>query len=215
MKSTNISKGNFFMLFNNRNRLRRYLLNVLIGLPTWLCIGILVTFSKEFGEAMGIKEKIDPGKAIMFAYVAISIGDILIGFVSQYFKSRKIALFIFYGITLLFLVLYFTVLWNSTANMMYFICAGIGFGTGFWAIFVTMAAEQFGTNIRSTATTTIPNMVRGMLAVFILPMFRFFESFTNYIQAGIITSVIIMTISTIAVFLVKETYGKDLNFIEE
>jgi MFS family permease len=215
MKSTNISKGNFFMLFNNRNRLRRYLLNVLIGLPTWLCIGILVTFSKEFGEAMGIKEKIDPGKAIMFAYVAISIGDILIGFVSQYFKSRKIALVIFYGITLLFLVLYFTVLWNSTANMMYFICAGIGFGTGFWAIFVTMAAEQFGTNIRSTATTTIPNMVRGMLAVFILPMFRFFESFTNYIQAGIITSVIIMTISTIAVFLVKETYGKDLNFIEE
>ncbi len=215
MKSTNISKGNFFMLFNNRNRLRRYLLNVLIGLPTWLCIGILVTFSKEFGEAMGIKEKIDPGKAIMFAYVAISIGDILIGFVSQYFKSRKIALFIFYGITLLFLVLYFTVLWNSTANMMYFICAGIGFGTGFWAIFVTMAAEQFGTNIRSTATTTIPNMVRGMLAVFILPMFRFFENFTNYIQAGIITSLIIMTISTIAVFLVKETYGKDLNFIEK
>jgi hypothetical protein len=99
---------------------------------------------------------------------------------------------------------------------MYLICAGIGFGTGFWAIFVTMAAEQFGTNLRATATTTIPNMVRGMLAVFIIPLFHYLEKVTgDYIRAGWLLSLIVLTISIVAVLMVKETFGKDLNFIEK
>ena len=215
IKDHTVSKGNFFLLFKNSDRLKRYLLNILIGLPTWLCIGVLITFSMEFGKAMGIKEKIDPGKSIMFAYIAISIGDMLVGFISQWLKSRKKALYIFYVITILFIILYFTILKNGTAAQMYFICAGIGFGTGFWAVFVTMAAEQFGTNLRATATTTVPNMVRGMLAVAILPMFNFFQKFTSYVNAGMLTSLLVMSIATIAVIMVEETYAKDLNFIEE
>ena len=209
-----LKRGHFHMLFNRWDRFRRFGLNVLIGLPTWLCIGVLVTFSKEFGEQMGIREPIDPGKAIMYAYAAISIGDMLIGFISHWFKSRKKALYLFYGITALFIGLYFTVLHNGTAQSMYWVCAGIGFGTGFWAIFVTMAAEQFGTNLRATATTMVPNVVRGMLAVFILPMFKLFREYTDYYHAGIYTSVIVLVISTLAVYWIDETYGKDLNFWE-
>ncbi len=214
-KETNVQKGNFFSFFNNRERFKKYILNILIGLPTWLIIGLLVTFSNEFGKAMDIKEKIDPGKAIMFAYVFISIGDVLIGFISNWLKSRKKALYIYYAITILFIVLYFTVQWNGSANLMYFICAGLGFGTGFWAIFVTMAAEQFGTNLRATATTTIPNMVRGMLAIAILPLFKLLRNYTTYYNAGWIIAIIIMTISIYAVYKIEETFGKDLNFLEK
>ena len=216
VKKMDVQRGNFFMLFNNADRFKRYLFGILIGLPTWFVIGVLVTFSSEFGEKFGIKEKIDPGKAIMYAYAAISIGDILIGFVSQWLRSRKKALFLFYGITVLFMILFFTTLWNGTASDMYWICAGLGFGTGFWAIFVTMGAEQFGTNLRATAATTIPNMVRGMLAIFILPLFQWLRGIegVGYVNGGIYAAIIIMIITIIAALFTKETFNKDLNYLE-
>jgi MFS transporter, putative metabolite:H+ symporter len=150
----------------------------------------------------------------MYAYAAISIGDILIGFVSQWLRSRKKALYLFYFITAIFMILFFTVQWNGTADGMYWICAGLGFGTGFWAIFVTMGAEQFGTNLRATAATTIPNMVRGMLAILILPMFKWLRNLTDYYTGGWIAAIIIMTITVIAAIMSKETFGKDLNYVE-
>jgi MFS transporter, putative metabolite:H+ symporter len=213
-KKLNVQRGNIFMFFTNADRFKRYITGILIGLPTWFVIGVLVTFSSEFGKQMGITEKIDPGKAIMFAYAAISLGDIMVGFVSQWFKSRKKALYLFYAITAFFMVLFFTVQWNGTPMRMYWICAGLGFGTGFWAIFVTMGAEQFGTNIRATAATTIPNMVRGMLAIFILPLFKGLRNVTDYYTGGWMAAIIIMLIGTAAVILTKETFGKDLNYIE-
>ena len=216
VKKLKVQRGNFFMLFNKGERFRRYVVSVLIGLPTWFVIGVLVAFSSEFGKWFGIKESIDPGKAIMYAYAAISVGDILIGFVSQWFRSRKKALYLFFGITALFMILFFTIQWNGSANGMYWICAGLGFGTGFWAIFVTMGAEQFGTNLRATAATTIPNMVRGMLAIFILPLFQWLRAIdgVGYVKGGIYAAVIIMAISIVAIAMSKETFGKDLNFVE-
>jgi MFS family permease len=215
VKQMNVQKGNFFMLFAKGERLKRYILGILIGLPTWYVIGILITFSKEFGLAFGIKESIDSGKAIMYAYAAISVGDILIGFLSQWLKSRKKALYIFYGITVFFMVLFFTNLYNGTAGAMYWICAGLGFGTGFWAIFVTMGAEQFGTNIRATAATTIPNMVRGLLSILIIPLFKYLRVETTFIHGAIITGVIVMILAITAAMMSKETFGKDLNYVEE
>ncbi len=216
VRKMDVQRGNFFMLFTNGERFKRYLCGILIGLPTWFVIGVLVTFSSEFAKQFGITEQVDPGKAIMFAYAAISIGDILIGFVSQWLKSRKKALFIFYGITVVFMILFFTAQWNGSAAKMYWICAGLGFGTGFWAIFVTMGAEQFGTNLRATAATTIPNMVRGMLAIFILPLFKWLRGIegVGYINGGIYAAVIIMFITIIAAALTKETFHKDLDFVE-
>jgi MFS family permease len=217
VKKQAVSRGNFFLFFSNFDRFKRYLFGILIGLPTWYVIGILVTFSNDFALAFGITEKIDPGKAIMFAYAGISLGDILIGVVSQWLRSRTRALYIFYAITMFFMLLFFTTLWQGTAARLYLICAGLGFGTGFWAIFVTMGAEQFGTNLRATAATTIPNMVRGMLAIFILPLFKWLEHMPSvgYVNAGIITGVIIMAITWTAALLTKETFHKDLEFLEE
>lgn len=216
VKKLNVKRGNLFMLFNNGDRLKRYVLGILIGLPTWFVIGVLVTFSKEFGEQFGITEKIDSGKAIMYAYAAIAIGDILIGFISQWFRSRKKALYLFYFITAVFMLLFFTTQWGGSADRMYWICAGLGFGTGFWAIFVTMGAEQFGTNLRATAATTIPNMVRGMLAVLIIPMFKGLRSLTeDYVTGGWLTAIIIMLITITAAIFTRETFGKDLNYVEE
>lgn len=216
VKKTEIQRGNFFMLFTNWDRFKRYLFGILIGLPTWYVIGVLVYFSSDFAREFGITEKVDPGKAIMYAYAAISLGDILIGLVSQRLRSRKKALFIFYGITIIFMLLFFTIQWNGSAQKMYWICAGLGFGTGFWAIFVTMAAEQFGTNLRATAATTIPNMVRGMLAIFILPLFKGLRNMEGmgYVKGGIYAGIIVMAITIVAALLSKETFHKDMDYVE-
>ncbi|MEJ7680052.1 MAG: MFS transporter [Segetibacter sp.] len=101
VKEMNVSRGNFFMFFTNKERFFKYSRSILIGLPTWFVIGVLVTFSDQFATRMGISEAIDPGKAIMFAYIGISLGDIAIGFVSQALKSRRKALFIFYILTMI------------------------------------------------------------------------------------------------------------------
>lgn len=213
VKEMAVKRGNFFMLFNTKERAKRYLLSILVGLPTWYVIGVLVTFSKEFGKAFEINGDIDAGRAIMYAYAAISIGDIFIGFVSQWLQSRKKALYLFYAITSLFIVLFFTVLYQAEVNTMYWICAGLGFGTGFWAIFVTMGAEQFGTNIRATAATTIPNMVRGVLPLIIL-LFQTLRVHYGYITGAWITGAIVMLITVVAAINTKETFGKDLNYVE-
>jgi len=214
MEGAKVVKGNFLMFFTNAHRFKKYMLSILIGLPTWYVVGILVMFSREFGKAFGITEEINPGKAVMYAYVAISIGDILIGLLSQVMKSRKKALYVFYSLTILGIVLYFLQGQGSSATTMYLICALLGFGTGFWAIFVTMGAEQFGTNLRATAATTIPNMVRGAL-VGIGFLFEGLQLSFSYINAGIITGVVVMLISIVAVALIPETFGRDLDFYEE
>ncbi len=218
LQHAKVAKGNFFMFFTNGKRFKKYILAILIGLPTWYVIGVLITFSKEFGENFGLSGKVDSGKSVMLAYVAISIGDLLIGFLSNSLKSRKKALYIFYALTIIGVVLYFNQT-NGSDTGMYAICMLMGFGTGFWALFVTMAAEHFGTNLRATAATTVPNMVRGSLPLILL-LFNSLKPAHNwssqeYIHAGAITGVVVMLISTAAVFLTEETFGKDLNFIEE
>lgn len=212
IQHSNVSKGNFFMLITNAKRLKKYLCSILIGLPTWYVIGILVTFSKEFGEKMGVQGKVDPGKAVMFSYAAISIGDIAVGLLSQALRSRKKALFIFYGLTTIGIVWFFN-LAGQPVNSLYAACALLGFGTGFWAIFVTMAAEQFGTNIRATAATTVPNMVRGAL-IPISVLFTSLQDTAGYVQSGWITGITVMVIGIVAALLTEETFHKDLNYVE-
>ena len=213
VQHSNVARGDISILFNNGKRFRKYLYSILIGLPTWYVIGILVSFSKEFSEKMNIAGKIDPGKAIMFAYAAISIGDIVVGLISQWFKSRKKALYLFYGLTAIGIAWYFN-LEGKSPDSMYAACALLGFGTGFWAIFVTMAAEQFGTNIRATVATTVPNVVRGALTLVTL-LFVGLQSSLGYVKSGLVTGIIVMVVAIVAAVLSEETFHKDLNYIEE
>jgi MFS family permease len=213
LKHTDVSKGNFLMFFNNFTRFKKYIASILIGLPTWYVIGVLIAFSNTFASKFGIKEEIMPGRSIMFAYVAISIGDVFAGLLSQYLRSRKKTLYIFYALTALMMALYFLQNENTSATLLYLICAGLGFSTGFWAIFVTMAAEQFGTNLRATAATTVPNMVRGSLPLLLI-LFNWLQNFFTYLTSGIITGGIVLLIALISASSTQETFGKDLNYIE-
>lgn len=211
----NISKGNFFKFFNNGERFRKYLFAILIGLPTWYVIGILVNLSNMFAKALYGENSIDSGRAVMFSYVGIAIGDILIGLVSQLFKSRKKALYLFYGLTVISIILFFSPV-NNNDTAMYIICTALGFSTGFWAIFVTMGAEQFGTNLRATAATTIPNMVRGSLYGLNFLFLTIFQGQFHWdiVRAGIVTGIIAIGIALYSAYRTKETFHKDLNYVE-
>jgi MFS transporter, putative metabolite:H+ symporter len=213
VKDADIIKGNFLMLFNNGKRLKKYLTAILIGLPTWYVIGILITFSKEFGVKMNVQGTIDPGRSVMFAYAAISIGDVLVGFISHWLRSRKKAVFFFYILAVIAVIWFFN-LQGQSVNMLYAACALMGFATGFWAIFVTMAAEQFGTNIRATVATTVPNMVRGSLNL-VSWLFVAMQASQGYVKSGWITGIVVMVIAIIALLFTEETFGKDLNYVEE
>jgi len=207
-----VRKGAFIMLLNNGKRFKKYITAILIALPNWFVIGILLTFSNKFAALMKVRDPIDPGKAIMFAYAAISVGDVLIGFVSQWFKSRKISLWIFHIITVAGVVWFFN-LQGAAGSTVYWVCVILGFGTGFWAMFVTMAAEQFGTNIRATVATTVPNMARGSLALVAL-LFNSLIPSQGYFKSGWITGIIVFAIAFLSLALTEETYGKELNYIE-
>ncbi|MEN9300089.1 MAG: hypothetical protein RLZZ429_2402 [Bacteroidota bacterium] len=215
-KEQKVVRGNFLMLINNGKRLKKYVFAILIGLPTWYVIGILVNQSDRFGNTMFGSTTIDSGRSIMFAYAAIAIGDMLVGLVSQYFKSRKKALLIYYMLTIVGLVLFFSG-YNRSDSTMYAICTLLGFSTGFWAIFVTMGAEQFGTNLRGTAATTIPNMVRGALPLINMMFLDLFQKSWGWslVYSGIITGIVVMTITLIAYYFTEETFHKDLNYVEE
>lgn len=206
-----IKKGNFFSFFTNWNRFVKYMKCIAIGLPTWFCIGILAVMANQFALVMGI-ENIQPGKAIMWAYLGISIGDFASGFISHWLHSRKKAIVYMMLFTIIGVVL---MLYGGTKseNMYYFYCAWLGLGTGYWAMFVTVGAEQFGTNIRSTATTTIPNMVRGLVPVMLLA-FDGLKVKNGVITAAAIVGFIAFALGIYSTLTISETHNKDLDFIE-
>ena len=210
-----IVRGNFFMFFQDAKRFRKYILAILIGLPTWFVIGVLVNLSNQFARDFYGENKIESGRAIMYAYAAIAIGDILVGLISQYFKSRKKALYLFYFFAIVSGIYFFSGAIKNDAAM-YAACAALGFSTGFWAIFVTMGAEQFGTNLRATAATTIPNMVRGSLPLINLMFVNWFQNINgwSFVNSAIITGIIVMVITLIAAYFTEETFHKDLNYVE-
>lgn len=214
-KQSQLQMGNFWMLLNNRNRFFRYLRSILIGLPVWFVIGVLITFSDEFAQQFGIIG-FDQPKALMLQYVALVFGDVGAGLLSNKLRSRKKTLYVFYGIISFFMVLFFALKGGGTAVNMYLICMGLGLGSGISVVYITMSAEQFGTNLRATAAISIPNLVRGFLPLILL-LFQWLRSehmLHNYVTAAWVTGVIIVCIGLISVWQTKETFEKDLDFVE-
>lgn len=211
-KNKSVAKGNFFSFFTNYDRFVRYMKCISIGFPTWFCIGILAVFANQFGPALGIVGEIDPGKAIMWAYVGISVGDFASGFISNWLQSRQKAIFYMMLFTVVGIIL---MLFGAakTVNMYYFFCIWLGLGTGYWALFVTMGAEQFGTNIRATAATTIPNMVRGALILMIF-LFNSFKPSVGVIWAAVVVGVLSFGFGIYSTLTVSETHNKDLDYTE-
>lgn len=211
--NNHIKRGSFKLFFTNYERFVRYMKCIAIGIPTWFCVGILAVFANQFGTALGISESLEPGKAILWAYVGISAGDLASGFISNWLKSRKKAIFYMMLFTVVGVVLMLSG-FAKTSSAYYFFCAWLGLGTGYWALFVTVGAEQFGTNIRATAATTIPNMVRGTLVIMIL-LFDWFKPSAGVIGSAVVVGILAFALGIYSTLTISETHNRDLDFIEE
>ncbi len=211
--NSEVKKGDFISIFTNKQRLLKYLACIAVGLPVWFTIGILIIFSKDFAKALQVSGTIVAGKAIMFAYLGLSLGDLISGILSQVLKSRKKVVLLFLASSYILMLVY--LLSNSlSTTYFYFLCFMLGISTGFWAIFVTIAAEQFGTNLRATVTTTVPNFVRGAV-VPLTSGFLLLQGSLGIIYSAMIVGTISILLSLIATLSLKESFSKDLNYIEE
>jgi MFS transporter, putative metabolite:H+ symporter len=212
------AKGNFLALFTDRDRLMRYAQCVLIGIPLWFIVGILITFSPEFARALNVidAETIRAGHAIAWCYGGLVAGDICTGVLSQLLKSRKKVMYIFFALNFFMVLIYLNATGISSSTF-YILCMFMGFSVGYWVIFVTIAAEQFGTNIRATVTTTVPNFVRGSLPIILL-LYQYFRDDIfagNIIHAAMIVFLILSVIALVTLWRMKETFHKDLNYGEQ
>lgn len=211
VKKSSVQLGNFLQFFTSKERFNRYMRGILIGLPVWYIIGILVSFADQFGNRMGIAG-VKPGDALMYQYIGLGLGDICAGLLSNAWKSRKKALFVFYAVTILFMILFF-VQDHSSLAWFYFVCGGLGFGTGISVLYITTSAEQFGTNLRASASISITNMVRGFTPLMLL-CFAQLRKLTGYVSAAWMLGAGVMLIGIVALWFTEESFGKDLDFTE-
>lgn len=216
--SSHHSKGNFFSLLTTRTNLIKYARCIFIGIPIWFIIGVLITFSPEFANALGVidSSNVAAGQAIAWSYSGLVIGDICSGMLSQILHSRKKVMYVFLALSLGVITLFLNS-YNVTLVQFYWLCFFLGLTSGYWVIFVTIAAEQFGTNIRATVTTTTPNFVRGALPIIII-VYQFFRDSIfsgDILMASMVVAIILSLISFIALWGMKETFSVDLNYAEE
>jgi putative MFS transporter len=205
-------RGRFMQLFGDRSRVTRYVAIILVGVPIWYVVGVLITFSPEFGRAMGMQPVPNAGRAVMFTYVGLAIGDFASGWLSQWARSRRRVLRWFLTLTAVNVGIYFLPI-PKPLPAFYGLCLALGFAAGYWAVFVTVATEQFGTNLRATATTTAPNFVRGAV-VPLTSIFQLLAPFVGLTTSGLAVGVVALALAFGALALLDETFGRDLDFVE-
>jgi len=208
-----VSRGNLLALFSDRGRFLRYINSILIGVPIWFVVGILITFSPEFAKSLGTTGPISAGNAVMFCYLGLVFGDLSSGLLSQFLRSRKKVVFLFMLLTLAGIGLYF-LQGSRSPGFFYGVCLALGYASGYWAIFVTVAAEQFGTNLRATVATTVPNFVRGMVVPITL-LFQVFRKYLGLEASALAVGAICVVAAFLALASLEETFHKDLDYYEE
>jgi len=211
-KAMQVSRGNFLSLFTQKKKLLKYLQCIAIGLPIWFVVGILITFSPEFGRAMGLNMPIVAGKAVMLAFAGQVVGDIASGLFSQFFHSRKKIIALFIGMSAIMVGVYLLLPFND-ANTFYLICVLLGFANGYWALFVTVAAELFGTNLRATVATTVPNFVRGATIPLTI-LFLWLKQYWGILNSAGAVGLLTVLLAVIALWWMDETFEKDLDYLE-
>jgi putative MFS transporter len=213
--NTDHTHARFWDIFSTRANITKYLASIAVGIPIWFAIGILIVLSPELSREIGVTPTIKAGTAILYAYIGLSAGDLLSGILSQWMRSRKKVIWM-YLVSSVAITIAYLLMRQVSANLYYFTCFLIGASTGFWALFVTMASEQFGTNIRSTVTTTVPNFVRGS----VIPLTAAYQTLHTHYAFSITTSALIVGITSIllagwGLSLLQDTFGKDLNYLEK
>ena len=212
-EKTGVSRGNMLALFTDRNRFFRYLNSIMIGVPIWFVVGVLITFSPEFAAELHITGPVSAGNSVMYCYLGLVFGDLSSGLLSQLLQSRKKVILLFMLLSVGAVALYF-LQGQSTPQFFYLVCAALGFAGGYWAIFVTVAAEQFGTNLRATVATTVPNLVRGMV-VPITMLFQFCRSFLGLESGALLVGALCSIAAFFSLAALEETFHKDLDYYEE
>lgn len=208
------SRGDFFSLFTNYERFIKYLRCIVIGVPLWFVVGILITLSPEFGKVLNVRGDVNAGAAVACCYAGLVLGDIASGLLSQILKSRIKVIYTYLFLSIVSISAYF-LLHDISLFAFYSICLFLGFSVGYWVIFMTIATEQFGTNIRATVTTTVPNFVRGAVVPLSL-LFQYLKGIFNgsLIQAGIVVGVLSLVLAFWALHQMEETFTKDLDYLE-
>jgi MFS family permease len=213
LKNKHESRGNFLLLFSSWSRFQKYFCSILIGTPIWFVSGVLIFFSPEFGQALGVTEPIVAGKAVMLAFAGQVSGDVVSGYLSQRFRSRKKGMLVFLlGSYCMMLVYLLTQ--TQSLTVFYIICACLGFFNGYWTLFITIAAELFGTNLRATVATTVPNFVRASV-IPISALFVFTKGEMGITSSGVLVATGVVAIALLALWRLEETFTKDLDYEEE
>ncbi|GAB3331405.1 MFS transporter [Hymenobacter humi] len=210
---TEVVRGNFLGLFTNPVRLGKYLRILLIGVPLWFVIGILITLAPEFGRVLGLTGEVTAGLAVFWCYFGLVFGDFISGAVSQVWHSRNKALKVFLAFCAALVAVYLFGIKGATPTVFYAVCFVLGLSVGFWALFVTVAAEQFGTNLRATVATTAPNFARGSV-VLLVPAFKYLSGALGFLPGAAVLGGATLLVAFWAVSTLPESYGKDLDYVE-
>jgi len=205
-------KGDFLSLFVSRDKLGKYAKSIASGLPLWFCVGILVVFAPEIATALGVDGKVNPGNAVMACYIGLTFGDFASGYLSQKLKSRRGVTGMFTVFAFLMFMVYIN-MYSVSTTAIYTACFFIGLACGYWAVFITICAEQFGTNLRSTVASTVPNFVRGSVVPMSMSFVALKGSF-GVLGAAFVVGIIVFTIAFVAIYFLEETYHKELDYIE-
>lgn len=213
VKQERVRRGDFLSLFTSRARAGKYLRVILVGVPIWYAVGILVTFSPEIGAAMGMPVPPNAGRAVMFTYMGLAAGDFASGALSQLLRTRRRVLAGFLVLTALVVASYF-LLGHRSLTHFYVVSFALGFATGYWAVFVTVASEQFGTNLRATVTTTAPNFVRGAV-VPLTSAFQLGKPLLGVTGSALAVGIVALFLAFVALRGLEETFGRPLDFIEQ
>lgn len=210
--SDEVKRGQFLSLFTHKKLFSRYVKAIVIGMPLWYVVGVLVMFSPEFASALSLQGEVSAGAALMYCYIGLSIGDLASGYLSQKMRSRKRAYFLFMLLSLASVLFYF-MLEGASVELFYGCVFFLGVFCGYWALFITMAAEQFGTNIRATVATTVPNFVRGSV-VPITSSFMLLKESMGALGSAAVVGGVTFSIAFIALYYTRETFHEDLDYVE-
>jgi MFS family permease len=213
LKEKNVKRGDIRMLFTNKTRFIKYLTSIVIGMPIWFVMGIIITFSPEFGKAIGITEPIDAGKAVLFAFMGQVAGNIVSGSLSQYLQNRKKVILLFIIFSSIFVLIFFLVPVRSV-TMLYVLAACLGFCGGYWTLFITVAAELFGSNLRATVATTVPNFVRATV-IPLTSLFVLMKGSIGTINSALVVGLLTYVLAIVALIYLEETFKKDMNYLED